>query len=174
MAGKVPRSSRNAPARRACTWCRSASCLVRDALDEFLAGYGFTRSDYSAKSYWIDFFGLRVVLPNPKSRRVMVPLHDLHHLATGYGADLASEAEIAAWELRAGCTSWMLWLLNLSAAALGLVIAPRRTVRAFRAGRGAATLYRLSLAYEEALGLTLGDLRQRMGIPESGLSSPAH
>jgi hypothetical protein len=146
-----------------------ASYPVRQALDEFLSKYGFASDEYAARTYWIDLFGWKLRLPNPRSRRVMVPLHDLHHIATGFGADLASEAEIGAWELRAGCTTPMLWFLNLSAAMLGLVLAPRRTLRAFSAGRGQTTLYHLKLGHEQALELTVGDLRRRLGIPEAGL-----
>ena len=40
-------------------------------------------------------------LPNPG----FLPWHDLHHVATGYGTGLIGEAEISAYELRAGCGS---------------------------------------------------------------------
>jgi len=150
-----------------------ASYPARRALEEFLSRNGLSRSEYAAPTYVVDLFGWKVRLPNPRSRRRMVPLHDLHHIATGYGADLASEAEVGAWELRAGCTTPMLWFVNLSAALLGLFIAPRRTLRAFAAGRGHVTLYRLQLGHEEALAWTVGELRRRLGIPLEGLESAA-
>jgi hypothetical protein len=116
-----------------------ASMPVRAAIDDFLARHGFSRDEYSQRWYWIRIFGRKMWLPNPRSRRIMVPLHDLHHVATGYGADMKSEAEIGAWELAAGCTTPTLWIINTMAALLGLIVSPRRTLRAFRAGRTART-----------------------------------
>jgi hypothetical protein len=63
------------------------SLPVADALERFLSQYGFTRDEYFATTYWIEVFGRKLRLPNPRSRRIMVPLHDLHHIATGYCAD---------------------------------------------------------------------------------------
>jgi hypothetical protein len=143
---------------------------VRDALDDFVARHGLSRDEYNATTYWIELFGRKLRLPNPRSRRIMVPLHDLHHIATGYAADMRSEAEIGAWELRAGCTTPMLWFINTSAALIGLAIAPRRTWRAFRAGTGATTLYRLGASQTDVLGLTVGELRRRLNLPEHGVT----
>lgn len=149
----------------------SADRNVGEALDEFLALNGFRRDEYAATTYWIRVFGRKIRLPNPESRRVMVPLHDLHHLATGYDTDLRSEAEIGAWELRAGCTTPMLWIINLLAAIVGMFTVPARTIRAFRAGRQRTTLYRLGRSHEEFLGLRIGELRHMLGIPARGLAS---
>ena len=141
--------------------------LVRAAIDDFMARHGFSR-DESQRSYWIKILGRKLWLPNPRSRRIMVPLHDLHHVATGYDADLQSEAEIGAWELAAGCTTPTLWIINTVAALLGLVVAPRRTLRAFRAGRTARTLYVLRVNYSDLLDLTVGELRLRLSINDEG------
>jgi hypothetical protein len=73
------------------------------------------------------------------------------------------------WELRAECTTPFLWFINLGAALMGLAVAPRRTVRAFRAGRGRTTLYRLSLSEAEVMRMSVGELRRRLSIPEVGL-----
>jgi hypothetical protein len=142
--------------------------LVRTAIDDFLSRNGFSRDEYSARWYWIKILGRKLWLPNPQSRRVMVPLHDLHHVATGYDADLRSEAEIGAWELAAGCNTPTLWIINSAAALLGLLVAPKRTVRAFRAGRTASTLYVLQAEYSDLLDLTVGELRLRLSLSENG------
>jgi hypothetical protein len=42
-------------------------------------------------------------VPNPACRVAAAKLHDLHHVATGYGVDWPGEAEIAAWEIASGC-----------------------------------------------------------------------
>lgn len=147
-----------------------ATTRVRDALEDFLNRYGFVRNEYDAKTYWIEFAGRRIRLPNPRSRRVMVPFHDVHHVATGYTADLRGEAEIGAWELRAGCTTATLWIINAAAALMGLVVTPRRTLAAFRAGAGATTLYRLDVSYNDMLDLTVGELRDLLSIPPGGVT----
>ena len=62
-------------------------------------------------------------------------LHDLHHIATGYDTSWTGEAEIAAWELASGCRGYVAaWVLDLASIPLGLVIAPRRLLRASRIG----------------------------------------
>jgi len=85
-------------------------------------------------------------------------------VATGYATDLVGEAEIGAWELRAGCTTLAAWVYNGMAVALGLVLGPRRVWRAFRDARGMRTLYRLGLPYEQVFALPLGELRRQLGM----------
>jgi hypothetical protein len=150
-----------------------ASMVVREAIDDFLARHGFSRDEYSARTYWIALFGLKLTLPNPRSRRVMVPLHDLHHIATGFKADWRGEVAIGAWELRAGCTTAMLWVINGVAAILGLVIAPKDAWLAFLAGREARSLYRMNVSYAAVLDLTVGELRARIGVPQDGIARGA-
>src|SRR4051812_7713716 len=90
---------------------------------------------YGAK--WVDFkLGpIPMPFPNTQARVRAVKYHDLHHLVTGYATDIVGETEISAWELGSGCKSfYAAWQLNLGGAALGALIAPRRTWRAFRRG----------------------------------------
>jgi hypothetical protein len=119
---------------------------------------------YSAR--WVRFRVGPLVIPFPNStaRVAALPLHDLHHIATGYDTSWTGEAEIAAWELGAGCGRYLAaWLLNLAALPIGLVIAPRRTWRAFRRGRSTRTLY--DEAWDPAwLGRTVGSLRERLDL----------
>ena len=75
--------------------------------------------------------------------REAVLLHDVHHLLTGYGTRYREELEEAAWEIGSGgCGRWRLMTLNRIVSLLqGLLLCPRRTLRALRAGRGARNLY---------------------------------
>jgi ubiquinone biosynthesis protein Coq4 len=104
-------------------------------------------------------------------RKKVVKLHDLHHLATGYGTDLIGEAEIGAWELRAGCVGLAAYVYNGMAVAMGLLLAPIRTLQAFRDARGTTTLYRLGLDYDAALTLELTELRARLGVKPEGTAT---
>lgn len=147
---------------------------ARNGRDAYLAANGFTVEGYTAPTFTLKFFGLFTkTFPNLPSRQRVVPLHDLHHVITGYGTDYTGEAEIGMWELRAGCTSSTLYFLNGTAALIGLFIAPIRTLRAWRRARGARSLYTLDLAYDALLALTIGELRARTGVPAEGQADVA-
>jgi hypothetical protein len=89
---------------------------------------------------------LPVVFPNTAGRRAALLPHDLHHVATGYGTTLVGEAEIGAWELASGCRyHYAACVLNLGAVLAGLVLAPRRLLRAFRRGRRSTNLDHLGI-----------------------------
>lgn len=137
--------------------------LVRDALAEFFRVSGLpSDGGYSAPSVHFRIGRLSFALPNSAARRRAVPLHDLHHLATGYDTSWVGEAEIAAWELGGGCHSYVAaWLLNIPAFSLGLFIAPVRTWRAFGRGRLTTNLY-ASQWDERWLDESLGHLRARL------------
>lgn len=147
--------------------------LIAAAVDRYMRANNFTREAYTAPSVPIPIGPFTVQLANGPARRRAIAQHDVHHVLTGYRTDLAGEAEIGAFELRAGCTSAFLWAINLAAVAIGLVIAPRRVLRAFRRARGARTLYALGVAAAEVDGVDVVDLRARAGIPRGGYVSDA-
>jgi len=141
---------------------------VLEGRDRYLAANGFTVDGYTAPTFELNFLGRKVAFKNPPARQRAVPLHDLHHVVTGYGTDFTGEAEIGAWELRAGCNTLFLYYINGMAALVGLLIAPLRTLRAFRRARSQRSLYVDDLTYERALAMSVGELRARLGIPEGG------
>ena len=144
---------------------------VRSGLDEYLGSNGFDVRAYDAPMYEVDLgdvTGEVWEFPNTPARKRAIPRHDLHHVLTGYGTDVLGEAEIGAWELVAGCNSFFLWWINLSALGVGLLLSPRRTVRALARAVGQRTLYRDPLAYAELLDMTVGELRERLGLPPHG------
>ncbi len=147
---------------------------VREGLSEYLAENGFDVAEYTAPTFRLKMFGRYFDAPNSPHRQWAIPLHDLHHLASGYGTDWVGEAEIGVWELRAGCKTPVVYYLNAMAALIGTVIAPRRMVAAWRAARGARALYRSGLSYEQALAMTIGELRAHLGVPEGGLGGERH
>ena len=109
--------------------------------------------------------------PNSDSRRRAVVMHDLHHVATGYGTDWAGEGEISAWELSAGCGRFAFaWFINLQGMVMGWVVSPGRTWRAWVRGRHSRSLY--AEGYSDALlRETVGELRARLGL-EAGAKQP--
>lgn len=105
-----------------------------------------------------------IIFPNTKARVRAVRLHDIHHVLTGYDTSWTGEAEIGAWELASGCVRhYPAWALNFGAVAVGLLIAPRRTVRAFLRGRRCANLYRGEFD-ESLLERKVGELRGELGL----------
>jgi hypothetical protein len=135
---------------------------------EFFRAGGFA-PDGGSSARWVRYpvGPVGVVVPNVAARRRALPLHDLHHLATGYDTSWTGEAEIAAWELGAGCHGYAAaWVLNAAAFTIGLAIAPRRLWRAFVRGRSSTTLYRHHWR-DEYLDWRVADLRTFLGADAS-------
>lgn len=148
----------------------------RDTMQEGLTRYldenGFSVEEYTAPTVTIAVGPIPLRFPNSPARQRAVPLHDLHHVLTGYGTDLVGEAEIGAWELRAGCNSPFLWFINLTAVALGVLLAPHRIFRAWRAAKGARSLYLDGQPASAFLDRSIVELRSAQGIPEHGVADP--
>lgn len=143
--------------------------VLRDARDRYLAANGFRIEDYAASTFTIGFRGVALKFPNTKSRKRVIPLHDLHHVLTGYPTNWLGEGEIGAWELRAGCNAFVAYFLNGGGVLIALGISPSRVWRAFRAAKGQRTLYSDPASYESLLEMSVGDVRERIGIPREGL-----
>lgn len=144
---------------------------VRDGRDAYLAENGFTTESYDAPTAKGSFFGLGFSVPNPPAHRRAIRLHDLHHVATGYGTDHAGEAEISAWQARRGLLPAGLYVtaIVLANAGVGLLVAPRRTLAAFDAG-GGGSLFTLDAEYDALLDKTVGELRALLAIPDDGVA----
>ena len=140
-----------------------------EAREQFLAANNFRVEDYSAPTYTVKILGVPLKFPNTKAHQWATPLHDLHHILTGYRPDWIGEAEIGAWELRAGCKTLVVYWLDLSGVVIGMLLSPRRVWRAFRAARGCRTLYRNPELVEPLLQTTVGEARAALGIPAAGL-----
>jgi hypothetical protein len=147
-----------------------SSLSMREARKLYFKQNGFSIAAYSAPTFTIKLAGIPFTFPSTASRKRILPLHDLHHILTGYGTNFIGEAEIGAWELRAGCNTFVAYWLNGSGVIIGLFISPRRVWRAFRAAKGHHTLYLEDQPYAALLELSVGALRRRLGIPPSGLA----
>jgi len=145
---------------------------MREGRDRYLAENGFTMGTYTEDWTRIPvMFGIHATLPSPLQRRQALPMHDFHHVVTGYGTDLAGEAEISAWETSRGLGGLGLYVRALITLGdvQGLTLRPRRTVRAFRAAPGKGSLFGRHGEYDVLLGRTVGDVRSELGLPETGL-----
>ena len=141
---------------------------VATMVEQYMENNGFTVEAYTAKSVPVKVGPIVFQMPNGPARQRAIAQHDVHHVLTGYATDLAGEAEIGAFELRGGCTSFFLWMINLAAVAAGMFIAPRRVMRAFRHARGARTLYAMELGAKDVEPIEVETLREMAGIPHEG------
>jgi hypothetical protein len=109
---------------------------------------------------WVPVFPLFVL---PETFRVVLLIHDAHHLITGYGTDIRGEMELNAWTLASGGyffngTPW--WTLGQDGEALlnaihSLIWMPREFISAFRKGWRQHSLYALDV--DTALDMDLED-----------------
>jgi hypothetical protein len=148
-----------------------ADLRVRAARDAYLEENGFSVEIYDARWTNATLLGMKFKVPNTARHRFAIMLHDLHHAATGYGTDIFGEVEVSAWECRRGVRPLGLYVASIvvGLALLGVLIAPSRTWRAWCAGAGKGSLFHREEDYDEILDLSLGALRERLGIPEAGL-----
>jgi hypothetical protein len=153
---------------------------VGQAVDDYMTENGFTIAEYTAKT--VTFFAgpLSFRVPNPKARQEAVPLHDIHHVVTGFGTDVIGEGEQGIWELRAGCPAPIAIFLNGLAAAGGFLLSPRRIIRAFLSAKDATTLYPRGtgplrsdsrISEESAKLMTVRELRRHLNVPENGIAN---
>ena len=150
-----------------------ASDSTLNGRDAYLAENGFSVAAYEEPWTSASFLGVQFRVPNTARHRQAIRLHDLHHVATGYGTDLAGEAEISAWELRRGLRGLGAYVsaIVVAGAAAGLLFAPRRTLRAWRASPPGGSLFQTGRDYDALLAMTVGELRRELGVPEGGLST---
>jgi hypothetical protein len=126
---------------------RSELLTLREARAVFYRRNGFPEDGGAADHRWSPFAcrDLKAHLPNFKWRRRALPIHDLHHVITGYEFSPYGEFEMSAWEFAAGRYPHVLsTLFCLPLVSMGAVLIPRRTFTAFVRGRSSSTLYSLS------------------------------
>jgi len=150
-----------------------AAMSVREARDLYLAENGFTMAAYEAPTTQGSFLGHRFTVPNPPAHQRAIRLHDLHHVATGFGTDHAGEGEISVWQLRRGLRGAGLYVAGvvLANALLGIVLAPRRTLAALQHSAEGGSLLNSNLDYQSILEQSVGELRAMLAIPPQGLAA---
>ncbi len=149
-----------------------APMRVVDARDAYLRENGFTLEEYDAPRTKAFFLGVTFSVPNTPEHARAIMLHDLHHVATGFGTDLTGEGEVSAFEARAGLDGLGLYVRSLVTLGVmtGMLIAPLRTLRAFRRTFRARSLFADGGTYEALMTGTVGDLRARLGLPADGIA----
>jgi ubiquinone biosynthesis protein Coq4 len=143
----------------------SASQTLREAAATHLAAMKDAGVDADAQARWVRIWigPIPFAYPNTRQRKRLVLAHDLHHLLTGYGADLVGEAELGAWELGTGVRDRSAVRYEIRVLGFMLPRFPSRLRAAFVRGRHCRNLvgYRLD---DAALSRTVADLRTELGL----------
>jgi hypothetical protein len=151
-----------------------ADMAVREARDAYLAENGFTTEGYVSPTTHGSILGIPIAVPNPPAHQRGLRLHDLLHVATGYGTDHAGEAELSAWQIRRGLRGAGAYVTAIVAfnVGLGLAFAPARTLAALReTSTSGGSLFATERSYEGLLDLTVRELRELLSLPWWGVAS---
>jgi len=145
---------------------------VREARDAYLAENGFTLEAYDSPTTSGSFLGIKIAVPNPPAHRRAIRLHDLHHVATGFGTDHAGESEISVWQARRGLRAMGMYVtaIVMGNVLVGAVLAPRRTLAALQGHSPRGSLFGMTVDYESLLDRTVGELRELLDLPRDGLA----
>jgi hypothetical protein len=146
------------------------AATAREALAAFYARQGLPADGGSRARRWrIELGPIAIPMPNFRWRSAALPVHDLHHVLTGYPCTPTGEFEMAAWEFaagrypHAGATAFCLPLVGV-----GAVLSPRRTYAAFVRGRASRTLYAEGLS-PRVLDTPVTQLRRGV-VPDHSLA----
>ena len=140
---------------------------LREARVNYFKANGFPE-DGGYRRKWVPLKAgpVTLYLFNSEARKRAVPLHDIHHIVTGYKTDLIGEAEIAAWELAAGThDKYFAKFINLVAVFYGNFLSPRRLFTAYTLGRNSKTLYSIEIS-TELLNISTEQLREEL-LPQT-------
>ncbi len=138
---------------------------VVEALNEYLKLAGVDpKATYKEKWSRIEVGPLFFYIPNTKTRQKLLKIHDLHHVATGYLPNMKGEAQISAWEIaqRGWGFSPFIWAIIIFGVAMGAVICPADTLKAYKLGRRSRNLFREDPT--KFMNMTVGELRRSMNL----------
>ena len=145
-----------------------AALKLREAAAAHLGAMKDAGVDADADARWvrIKIGPIPFAYPNTKARKRLVAAHDLHHLLTGYEADLLGEAELGAWELGTGLRDRSAVRYAIRVFGFMLPRSPGRLRTAFVRGRHCQNLLGRPLD-DATLARTVADLRRELGLDRS-------
>jgi hypothetical protein len=152
----------------------SSRQTIKEALTIFFEKYQLG-PDGGMSDRWVKLrFGkFYIPFPNTDSRRKALMFHDIHHIATGYQSNWKGESEIGAWEVSTGCGSYTAaWVLDLGVLALGLLVFPIATYKAFIRGQRTRNFYKNTYTREELMNMEIGQVQTILKL-NSASEAPA-
>jgi hypothetical protein len=148
---------------------------VAQAIQEFYNQHDFGKDGGINEKYaWIKFGFISIPIPNAKTRRENIYLHDITHLVTGYETHWKGESSASAWEIASGGwrNLYIPWMLTLWAMGVGVLLYPSAVYQSFRRGLTMRNALTSNLSKEEILGLSIEELRTRLSNHPSSGKSP--
>ena len=139
---------------------------TQDALAEYLIEQNVIDPDvgredpYIGNWFYFTIGGKRIPFFPSVGFKAGLAAHDTHHMLNDYSTSWVGECETAAWELASGGCGrhFAYWIDRLFFMGIALVLAPIRSLRAWRRGWGQRNLYRLD--HEQLLAMDIGDVRR--------------
>jgi hypothetical protein len=145
---------------------------VSQALTQYYARSGISPEAYNCRWVRLPVGKFGVYLPNLKSRRDVILLHDIDHVLAEYPTDWMGEFEIAGYELGAGLGKyWFGWMVNLQGIWIGLLLYPRKCFAAYARGRRSGCLFTRYESREVLFDKSLGEVRSE--LPVAGMGNVA-
>lgn len=132
------------------------------AIQDFYDKHDFGEDGGINKKYaWIKFGFFSIPIPNSKSRRDHVYLHDVSHIVTGHDTTWKGESAVSAWEIASGGWKnlYLPWILTLWAMGLGVLFYTSNTLKSFRQGRTMNNALTCGLSKNDIYKLSVADLR---------------
>ena len=108
---------------------------VKEKLHEFYSKNNLDK-DGGVNKNWNRFKVGKFFFLFPNLNKQGYLLHDVNHLLCGYGIDWYGEFETAAWELGSGGRKGfgISWFYPITGSLLGLLIIPKRVIKAYQLG----------------------------------------
>ncbi len=138
---------------------------VKESIDIFYKNNNFDNDGGASKKYdWIKFGFFSIPIPNSKSRRENVYLHDVSHIVTGYDTTWKGESSVSAWEVASGGWEklYIPWLLTLWAMGLGAVFYPKNVIKSFKKGLTMNNALSYGLSKKEIYSFKVSELKNFM------------
>jgi hypothetical protein len=147
---------------------------IKDALPILYKSYNLKPDgglhDSSVKIELLKKFSLYI--PNFETRQKVVLKHDIHHVVTGYSAEMKGETEISAWELSTGCThNWFAFSINILGMMSGVLFNLPGIWRAWMRGKTTKNLYNEKYKLEAVLNQTAEELQEELGLRNANATS---
>lgn len=115
------------------------------------------------KTFQMKFGFISLTLPNPKFRREVTHIHDVHHVLNRCDTSWKGEGFIAGWEIATGIWKYFpVNLLSLWAMAYSLWLHPKSVYKGFLKGTEQLGVIDLDYSKQELLSMSLEDLKIRI------------
>ena len=110
-------------------------------------------------TFAIKVLGLKLKLPNPKFRKDVIHIHDIHHILNNQDTSWKGEAFIAGWEISTGIWKYFpICILSLWAMGYSLWLHPKAVLKGFKKGLNDIGIIDLKISKSELMKIEYDQL----------------